>query len=156
MHNLLQVLGDIEFQLGVQSVHSNHNDLAVSHFKLASSHGHQSATYNLGICYEQGIGVEKNLKMALECYMIASSLGHAKALYNVGVFHAHGLANLPKNRKAARQYFKEAAKLGVNEANQALGIVPMKQVGQPHYGGEQKVFQNASIYQSQPVAVAIS
>lgn len=104
--------------------------MAVSHFKLGASHSHASAAYNLGVCYEEGIGIEKNPKMALECYMLASSLGHAKALYNVGVFHARGLANLPKNRKAARQYFKEAAKLGLNEANKALGNSTKETTGQ--------------------------
>jgi len=147
VHNLLHILGDIEFQLGVASVHSDRYDLAVSHFKLATSHSHASAAFNLGICYEEGIGVEKNLKMALECYMIASTLGHAKALYNVGVFHAHGLANLPKNRKAARQYFKEAAKLGSSEANKALGNSP--KIGQT-------MAPKAANYQSQRIAVAIS
>jgi len=149
VHNLLHILGDIEFQLGVANVHSNRFDLAVSHFKLATSHSHASAAYNLGVCYEEGIGIGKNLKMALECYMIASSLGHAKALYNVGIFHAHGLANLPKNRKAARQYFKEAAKLGLNEANQALGYPQMKAIAQTI------VPKVTNDHQSQPVAVAI-
>lgn len=89
--------------------------------------------------------------MALECYMLASSLGHAKSLYNVGVFHARGLANLPKNRKAARQYFKEAARLGLNEANKALGmqsITPIETV-------EQKIVPKVTNYRYQPIAVAV-
>ncbi|KAG4075413.1 hypothetical protein HA402_015066 [Bradysia odoriphaga] len=122
VQNLLHILGDIEFQLGVANIQSDRFDLAVSHFKLATSHSHASAAYNLGVCYEEGIGIEKNAKMALDCYILASSLGHKKALYNVGVYHARGLADLPKNRKIARQYFKEAAKLGLHEADKALGL----------------------------------
>lgn len=151
VHNLLHILGDIEFQLGVASVQSDRYDLAVSHFKLATSHSHASAAYNLGVCYEEGIGIKKNAKMALECYMLASSLGHAKASYNVGVFHAQGLADLPKNRKAARQYFQEAAKMGLNEANKALGrpkIAPLETV-------EQKTVPTVTNYQYQPMAVAV-
>lgn len=151
VQNLLHVLGDIEFQLGVASVQSDRYDLAVSHFKLATSHSHASAAFNLGICYEEGIGIEKNAKMALECYMLASSLGHAKASYNVGVFHARGLADLPKNRKAARQYFQEAAKLGLNKANKVLGrqsIAPLETV-------EQKIVPKVTNYQYEPIAVAV-
>lgn len=81
--------------------------------------------------------------------MIASSLGHAKASYNVGVYHARGLANLPKNRKTARQYFKEAAKLGLNEANQALGYSRKEMV-------QEKIVPKMENYQSQPIVVAIS
>ncbi|KAJ6636176.1 DAP3-binding cell death enhancer 1 [Pseudolycoriella hygida] len=128
VQTLLHILGDIEFRLGVASVRTKRYDLAALHFESASGHSHASAAFNLGICYEEGIGVEKNLQMALECYTLASSLGHAKALYNLGVFHARGLADLPKNRETARQYFTEAAKLGVNEAKKALGIGPTKAV----------------------------
>lgn len=84
--------------------------------------------------------------------MLASSLGHAKALYNVGVFHARGLANLPKNRKAARQYFKESAKLGLNEANKALGNSPM-QIVEPKI--VPKVTGLVAINEYRPMAVAV-
>lgn len=158
VQNLLHILGDIEFQLGVANVKSERFDLAVSHFKLATSHSHASAAYNLGVCYEEGIGIQKNAKMALECYILASSLGHAKALYNVGVYHARGLADLPKNRRTARQYFREAAKLGLHEANKVLGVQtpaadegfdePIKErIGAPKIGSYQ--------YQYQPVVLSV-
>lgn len=136
----------------MNSIHSDRYDLAVSHFKLATSHSHASAAYNLGVCYEEGIGIKKNLKMAYECYLLASSLGHAKASYNVGVYHARGLADLPKNRKAARQYFREAAKLGLNEANKALGL---NNVPPPAERVEQVVVPKVANYQYQPVVVAV-
>lgn len=90
--------------------------------------------------------------MAFECYMLASSFGHAKALYNLGVFHANGLANLPKNRKTARQYFKEAAKLGLNEANQVLGLSQLKTVEET----VEEIVPKVSNFQSQSAAVAVS
>lgn len=92
--DLLSVLGDIEYELGVNSIKAGQYKTAVSHLKLATSHHHPNATFNLGLCYEKGIGVEKNLYLAQECYQIASSLGHSKAMYNLGVFYVHGLGGL--------------------------------------------------------------
>lgn len=108
--------------MGIENVDSGEYTAAAQYFKLATSHQHAGATFNLGICYEQGLGVEKNLKMALECYVAAAAMGHAKATYNVGVFHVHGLAGLKRNRKIARYYFVAAAKLGQADARAALGI----------------------------------
>lgn len=135
MHDLLQVIGDIEFQLGIKSIEDDKYGVAASHFKLGTSHQHAGATFNLGICYELGLGVEQNLKMALDCYIAASSLGHPKAIYNVGVFHAHGLGGLPKNRKLAKQFLVTAAKLGQEDARKALGMrTYLKPIPEnPHY-----------------------
>lgn len=106
--------------MGIQNIEAGHYVTAVSHLKLATSHNHAGATFNLGLCYEQGLGVEKDMKMALECYQIASQLGHAKAMYNLGVFYAHGLGGLSKSRRAARACFNAAANLGQQDAIEAL------------------------------------
>lgn len=76
---LLTVLGDIEYQLGVQNIKAGQYETAVSHLKLGTSHSNSGATFNLGLCYEQGLGVSKDLRMAMECYQVASSMGHPKA-----------------------------------------------------------------------------
>lgn len=99
--NLMKTLGNIEFKLGLQNIQANEHKVAVSHFKLATTHRHPGATFNLGVCYEQGIGVDKNMKRAMKCYRAAAALGHKKAMYNLGVFYARGEGGLTKNREAA-------------------------------------------------------
>lgn len=121
VQDLLKVIGDIEFQLGLQNIESENFGLAVTHFKLGTTHHHVGATFNLGICYELGIGVAQDMKLALECYRVASAMGHAKAMYNVGIFYGRGLGGLTKSRRVARQYFEAAAKLGLVDAQRALG-----------------------------------
>lgn len=134
------MLGDIEFEMGVQNINAGHYETAVSHLKLATSHNHAGATFNLGLCYEQGLGVEKDMKIAQECYQIASQLGHAKAMYNLGVFYAHGLGGLEKNRRAARACFNAAANLGQEDAINALYMRKRSDGGEPlsTYGTTQK------------------
>lgn len=122
VHNLCSTIGEIEFQFGTQNLIAGEYKTAVSHLKLATTHHHAGATFNLGLCYEQGLGVDKNLKTAMECYQVASALGHPKAMYNLGVFYVRGLGGLKRSRKVAQECFLAAARLGVTEAKKAMEL----------------------------------
>lgn len=121
MKNLLTVVGEIEYQLGVQNLEVGNYETAISHLKLGASHQHAGAAFNLGICYEQGFGVRKNSRVAMECFYLASCLGHPQAMYNLGVYYARGLGGLKRSRTMAKKYFMAAAELGLQEAIAALG-----------------------------------
>lgn len=122
-------MGSIEFRLGMQNLRANEPEMAVSHLKLATTHRHPDATFNLGICYETGTGVQKNMKNAMECYREAASLGHKTAMYNLGIFYVHGRGGLVKNMQAARACFEAAEKLGSRRAKLLLRLPekPIKQ-----------------------------
>lgn len=120
INNLIGTLGHIEFRLGLQNVASEKLGSAVENFKSATVHRHPEATFNLGVCYELGLGVDKSLKRAMECYRTAASLGHKKAMFNLGVFYAHGYGGLEKNRKAAKECFKAAEELGLSHARKVF------------------------------------
>lgn len=115
------MVGDIEFQLGVQHLQEEQYNVAAAHFKLGTSHHHSGATFNLGLCYELGLGVKQSPHMALQCFTIAAEMGHPKALYNMGIYHVQGLAGLRKSRKTGRQFLMAAARLGQEDAMRALG-----------------------------------
>ncbi|XP_053695341.1 DAP3-binding cell death enhancer 1-like [Sabethes cyaneus] len=121
MQNLVSVIGEIEYQLGVQNLEVGDYSTAVSHLKLGTSHQHAGAAFNLGICYEQGFGVKKSPRVAMECYYTAATLGHPQAMYNLGVYYAHGLGGLRRSRRMAKKYFTAAADMGLQEAIDALG-----------------------------------
>lgn len=122
VEDLIATLGSIEFRLGMQNLRADQPEVAVSHLKLATSHRHPEGTFNLGICYELGVGVEKNNRNAMECYRAAAGLGHKKAMYNLGIFYVHGRGGLKKNRDAARACFEAAEKMGLPQAKRALSI----------------------------------
>ncbi|XP_058169081.1 uncharacterized protein LOC131284244, partial [Anopheles ziemanni] len=119
--NLLSVLGEIEFQLGRRNLELGEYSAAVSHLKLGASHQHAGAAFNLGICYEQGYGMPKDMRMVSRCFSAAQLFGHPQAMYNLGVFYAQGLAGLRPSRSTAKKYFVAAAELGLEEAIAALG-----------------------------------
>lgn len=139
--DLFETLGHIEFKLGLQNVASEKLGYAVENFKSATVHRHPEATFNLGVCYELGLGVDKSMNRAMECYRMAASLGHKKALFNLGVFYAHGYGGLEKNKKAAKACFKAAGELGLSQAQKVLK--PKKAPREPMFGCPMKRNQSA-------------
>lgn len=127
MENLMSVIGEIEYQLAVQNLEIGDYRTAVSHLKLGTSHQHAGAAFNLGICYEQGFGVKKNARVAMECFHLASTLGHPEAMYNLGVYYARGLGGLRRSRSMAKKCFTAAADMGLEDAIVALGSSYNKQ-----------------------------
>ena len=69
-NNLLNVVSEIEFQMGVQSLRSGDYLTAISHLKMGASHNHPGATFNLAVCYEEGLGVKKDLMIVSLFYKI--------------------------------------------------------------------------------------
>lgn len=124
---LADIVGELEFQLGVESYRAAHYEDAAEHFKLSTNYQHLGGIFNLAICYEQGLGVKKNLKTAKQLYEIASGLGHVKAMYNLGVFHAQGLGT-SRDFHRAKKYFSEAAKLGNRDASEAIKLLLPKPI----------------------------
>lgn len=52
---------------------------AVKYLWLAASNGDSQSRYHLGICYEKGLGVQRNLGEALRCYRQSAALGNEAA-----------------------------------------------------------------------------
>lgn len=132
VQQLADIVGELEFQLGVECYRSGHFEAAVEHFKLSSNYKHAGGIFNLAICYEKGMGVRKNMKTAKQLYELASQLGHAKAMFNMGVFHARGLGGAIRDFNRAKKYFADAAKHGNRDATEAIELLlPKKQAALP-------------------------
>uniref|UniRef100_A0A8C3WIV5 DAP3-binding cell death enhancer 1 n=1 Tax=Catagonus wagneri TaxID=51154 RepID=A0A8C3WIV5_9CETA len=52
---------------------------AVKYLWLAASNGDSQSRYHLGICYEKGLGVQRNLGEAVRCYQQSAALGNTPA-----------------------------------------------------------------------------
>nr|XP_012317615.1 death ligand signal enhancer [Aotus nancymaae] len=52
---------------------------AVKYLWLAANNGDSQSRYHLGICYERGLGVQRNLGEALRCYRQSAALGNEAA-----------------------------------------------------------------------------
>lgn len=70
---------DVEAMMWYGKVARQGNPEAANWFRDQAERGSAQAQYNLGVCYENGEGVEKDTSEAMKWYRIASEQGHKDA-----------------------------------------------------------------------------
>jgi len=92
--------------------------MAATYFKRAAGLGDSEAILELGIMYEDGDGVRKDIRKAMQLYRTAAELGLANAQQNVALLlDEEG----EQNAVEAAHFYKLAALQGLTEAEFALG-----------------------------------
>eukprot|EP00232_Nephroselmis_pyriformis_P003606 CAMPEP_0182909502 /NCGR_PEP_ID=MMETSP0034_2-20130328/35782_1 /TAXON_ID=156128 /ORGANISM="Nephroselmis pyriformis, Strain CCMP717" /LENGTH=962 /DNA_ID=CAMNT_0025045759 /DNA_START=420 /DNA_END=3305 /DNA_ORIENTATION=- len=93
----------------------------VSRYHKAAEQGDASSQFNLGVCYEKGQGVEKDLSQASNWYLKAAEQGVPSAQFNLGVFYEKG-QGLPQDWSKAAHWYKMAGEQGHAKAQFNLGV----------------------------------
>lgn len=109
-------------KLGIKFASLKQHQKAFLLFMQASDRGHRMAQFNLGLCYENGKGVEKDLAKAVECYENAAAQGQAGAMYNLAILYMQGDGGLSKDPQHSIELLKEAAEHGLCKAQSFLGL----------------------------------
>ena len=78
------------------------------------------AAFNLGILYEDGLGVPRDIDRALGYYRRGAILGSPKAMFRAGVMYWLGAPGVAVDRAEGRRYFSMAAAAGDSEAQRYL------------------------------------
>jgi uncharacterized protein len=86
---------------------------AVEFLTDAANENVKEALYDLAVCYEKGVGVEKDKFKAFLLYLKASLLGEEQSLYEVGRCYYYGLG-IEKNVKIARIWLDLAKEKGIS------------------------------------------
>ena len=94
----------------------------ISKLKKQAEAGDIEAQFNLGMCYKNGYGVEKNLRKATNLYRKAAEQGDATAQYNLGLCYANG-DGVEKNLPEAAKWWRKAAEQGNAKAQFDLGLL---------------------------------
>ena len=97
-------------------------ETAAKWFEEASYNGIANARYNLGVLYQQGLGVSKDEAKAVQLYKAASYLQHPEAQYNLGIAYIEGVG-VDHDIRHAAYYFERAADNNVTEAAYNLGLI---------------------------------
>lgn len=100
---------------------------AVRWYGIASEKGQTSATFHLGTCYDDGLGVPQDTSRAMHCYRQAAAAGHAIAMNNLGMMCDSGRGTQQDHREAMG-WFLQAAEHGLAAA--------MTNIGMLYYNGE--------------------
>ncbi|MBN9669699.1 caspase family protein [Roseibium aggregatum] len=89
---------------------------AVELLQDAVDEGDPEAMFELGRLYEKGIGVEQDVKKALELFHRSADEKFADAINDLGFLHFQGGLGVPRDQKKAIDYFSKAAELRHPEA----------------------------------------
>ena len=93
---------------------------AAEMFYEGATEGNAEAAFNYAYCLANGYGVDRDPALAKSFYTFAShKVG--EAAYNLAVMHLHG-NGVKRNYKKCFEYMKDAAELGVIEAQLYLGV----------------------------------
>jgi uncharacterized protein len=88
-------------------------------YKKASELEEPNAMHNLGLCYFNGDGVQKDLSKAYEYFFRAANLGHAESMFKIGWSYLEG-DGLSQSKTEAIQWLDKAKVCGHDEAEQLL------------------------------------
>ncbi|CAH2245887.1 jg27776 [Pararge aegeria aegeria] len=118
--DLGEVLNSIENRLGLAAIENGQHQDGLNLLRSAANRNHPPALYNLGLCYELGMGVETDEKIAMELYRSAAALQHPGALYNLGIYYGQGRGGLTRDKATAIRLLRLAAVQGQQDAITAL------------------------------------
>ena len=88
-----------------------------------------AAQYYIAVCYEQGIGVEKNLTQAFAMYRKAAERGLPDAMYHIAAFYKDGVVvsqDISREREWLNRYSQRGGKFVLPD------ILPIYQEGMKH------------------------
>ena len=84
-------------------------------YKVAAANNHPKANRRLGVLYQYGLLVNRDLRIARDYYRSAASLGDVESLVNLGYFFESGIVG-NKDYKKAVQLYLEAMEGGNTDA----------------------------------------
>jgi len=91
-------------------------------YSQAAEQGYLPAQLNLGIMYDEGIGVEENDSEAAKWFRLAAEQGDTQAQHNLGNMYAHG-EGVTRNVAEALKWYRLAAEQGYDPSQLNLGVM---------------------------------
>jgi TPR repeat protein len=112
-------------QEGAAAYEAGNLPLAVKEFRAAADAGEADAQFNMGLMYEQGIGVAKDEKEALAWYRKSAEQGNANAQFNLGVLYENGRGTAVDFAQA-NEWYRKASVQGDALALGNLGMLYLR------------------------------
>ena len=116
------------FEEGIAAFQANNLPLAYKEFRAAAEEGHADSQFNLGLMYEQGIGVDKNENEAIVWYRKSAVQGNVFAQYNLAVLYENG-RGAAVDFALANEWYRKASVQGDPLAIGNLGMLYLRGQG---------------------------
>ena len=117
--------GDVRAQCylaWLYSIRLKDEGLSFYWFLRAAEQGDADAQFNVGVCYEEGVGVNQDYALALEWYGKAAGQNQDGAIFRLGRMYENGLG-VSLDRGMAAHWYRKAAQLGHAQAQDRLQIL---------------------------------
>jgi len=111
-----------DFNDGTLAFNNGDYPAAYKEWLPLAKQGHDGAQTSLGWMYENGKGVVKNNKKAVNWYTKAAEQGHIGAQNNLGVIYFYG-DSATQDYKKAFSWLNKAAEQGYTEAQYYVGLM---------------------------------
>ncbi|KAF0468085.1 NACHT domain-containing protein [Gigaspora margarita] len=107
------ILVDINFQkLSTENVNFEKDEYkAFVYYQKLADMNDVSGIYNVGYCYQNGIGVKKDEQKAFVYYQKSADMGDANGMCNVGYCYHHGIG-VEKDEYKAFVYYQRSTDMG--------------------------------------------
>lgn len=102
-----------------QLVEAGNTEKAIELLTLKENKEKPEALFMMGLIYDAGKGVEKDLTKASGYYLLSADKGHALAQFYIGMFYNQGIG-VPKDSKQAIFWLRKAAK---QKNTRAMGLL---------------------------------
>lgn len=111
-----------DFDAGVVAFRGGDYAAALEQWMPLAEQGNAEAQRNIGIMFQQGLGVPQSDAEAAAWYRRAADSGHARAQLNLGVLYEQG-AGVPQDFREAARWYRRAAEQGNVPAKVNLGTM---------------------------------
>lgn len=110
--------------IGLQNASNENFEEAFTCFLAAAELGYTKGQFNIGVCYEKGRGVARDMEKAMHYYGLAAANGHAQAQYRFAKLLLTSRRQLSEDElKTATNLLEEASAAGLTKAQVCLASV---------------------------------
>ena len=114
-----------DYQKGFDAYEKENYATALKEWTPLAKQGNAVAQYNLGVMYDNGLGVPQDYQTAVRWYTLAAERGIAKAQYNLGLMYDNG-QGVPQDYIRAHMWFNISVSTGYENAIKGRDIVARK------------------------------
>ena len=108
-------------QVGIYAKNEGRYDVALQVFRPLVKLGYGAAQYEMAQMYEDGLGLKKDMKAAIDLYRKAAVQGYAGAQFKLSRVYIEGKL-APVDVKESMKWLKKAANLGLTAAEFNLAV----------------------------------
>ena len=126
--NTLSTSAHADFAQGVQAFQQQDYARAVLEFSIDAHAGHAESQVNLGLLYENGLGVERDPTQAFHWYQQAATQDNVAAQNNLAALYFEGTGTEQSYEQAAHWY-QQAAIAGDSNAQYNLAVMYQEGLG---------------------------